>query len=78
MVASDGGIFNFGDAGFFGSAGGTPLNKPAVGMAATPDGRGYWIAASDGGIFNYGDANFYGSEGGAALNKPVVGVASAS
>ena len=32
---------------------------------ATPDGRGYWIAASDGGIFNYGDANFYGSEGGA-------------
>ena len=54
------------------------MNKPAVGLAATPDGRGYWIAASDGGIFNYGDANFYGSEGGAALNKPVVGVASAS
>ena len=46
-------------------------------MAATPDGRGYWIAASDGGIFNYGDANFYGSEGGVVLNKPVVGVATA-
>jgi hypothetical protein len=78
MVASDGGIFSFGDSGFFGSAGGAPLNKPAVGVAPTPDGRGYWIAASDGGIFNYGDANFYGSEGGLVLNKPIVGVASAS
>jgi len=46
-------------------------------MAASPDDRGYWIAASDGGIFTYGDANFHGSEGGVVLNKPVVGVASA-
>ena len=30
-------------------------------MAATPDGRGYWLVASDGGIFTYGDAGFYGS-----------------
>jgi hypothetical protein len=37
------------------------LNKPIVGTAATPDGRGYWLVASDGGIFNYGDAAFYGS-----------------
>ena len=34
MVASDGGIFNYGDAGFAGSAGGIPLNKPIEGMAA--------------------------------------------
>lgn len=33
QVASDGGIFSFGDAGFFGSAGGLPLNKPIAGMA---------------------------------------------
>ena len=32
-------------------------------MAATPDGKGYWLVASDGGIFNYGDAVFYGSTG---------------
>ena len=32
------------------------LNQPIVGMAATPDGKGYWLVASDGGIFNYGDA----------------------
>ena len=36
MVASDGGIFNYGDAGFFGSAGSIHLNKPIVGMASTP------------------------------------------
>jgi hypothetical protein len=34
MVASDGGIFSFGDAGFSGSEGGTVLNRPMVGMGA--------------------------------------------
>jgi hypothetical protein len=34
MVASDGGIFSFPNAGFFGSMGGTVLNKPMVAMAA--------------------------------------------
>ena len=43
MVASDGGIFSFGDATFYGSMGGTVLNKPIVGMASTPDGKGYWL-----------------------------------
>jgi hypothetical protein len=68
LVASDGGVFTFGDAGFYGSEGGHPLNKPIVGMAATPDGGGYWLVASDGGIFSFGDASFYGSEGGVPLN----------
>ena len=74
-MASDGGIFSYGDAGFYGSTGGLPLNKPIVGMAATPDGGGYWLVASDGGIFSYGDAGFYGSTGGLPLNKPIVGMA---
>jgi hypothetical protein len=34
LVASDGGIFSFGDAAFFGSIGGKPLNQPIVGMAS--------------------------------------------
>ncbi len=74
-VASDGGIFAFGDAAFYGSMGGKPLNKPVVGIAPTPDGLGYWEVASDGGIFAFGDAAFYGSMGGKPLNQPVVGIA---
>jgi hypothetical protein len=76
FVASDGGLFAFGGAGFNGSHGGQALNKPMVGMAATPDGGGYWLVASDGGVFSYGDAVFYGSTGGMTLNKPIVGMAS--
>jgi hypothetical protein len=75
LVASDGGIFNYGNAGFFGTAGGIRLNRPIVGMAATPDGGGYWLVASDGGIFAYGDARFYGSTGAVRLNQPIVGMA---
>ena len=63
LVASDGGIFTFGDATFYGSTGALHLNQPVVGMAATPDGQGYWLVASDGGIFTFGDAKFYGSAG---------------
>jgi hypothetical protein len=32
-VASDGGVFAFGDAGYHGSTGGKPLNRPVVGVA---------------------------------------------
>ena len=77
-VASDGGIFSFGDAAFHGSMGGTPLNAPIVGMAGTSDGGGYWEVASDGGIFSFGDAAFHGSMGGTPLNAPIVGMAGTS
>jgi N-acetylmuramoyl-L-alanine amidase len=75
LVASDGGIFAYGDARFHGSAGNITLNRPIVGMAATPDGGGYWLVASDGGIFAYGDALFHGSTGNITLNRPIVGMA---
>ena len=76
LVASDGGIFSYGpSASFSGSAGSIHLNKPIVGMAATPTGFGYWLVASDGGIFSYGDANFHGSTGAMHLNQPIVGMA---
>jgi hypothetical protein len=68
LVASDGGIFTFGDAAFFGSTGALRLNQPIVGMAATPDGGGYWLVASDGGIFTFGDAAFFGSLVGTGSN----------
>ena len=75
LVASDGGVFTYGDAVFHGSTGGLHLNAPIVGMAVTPDGGGYWLVASDGGVFTYGDAVFHGSTGGSHLNAPIVGMA---
>jgi hypothetical protein len=75
LAASDGGVFTFGGATFFGSMGGTPLNSPIVGITATPDGGGYWLVAADGGIFSFGDAQFFGSTGAIHLNKPIVGMA---
>ncbi len=85
LVASDGGIFTYGTAGFYGSMGGKPLNQPIVGMAEAPTGQGtgssgaasggYWLVASDGGIFSFGSSQFYGSMGGKPLNQPVVGMA---
>ena len=75
LVATDGGIFSYGGAPFYGSTGGIALHRPVVGMAPTPSGAGYWLVASDGGIFTFGDAGFYGSTGGVALHKPIVGMA---
>src|SRR2546423_13903578 len=54
LSATDGGIFNFGTAGFFGSTGAIKLNKPIVGMAAAPSGQGYWLGGSGGGRVGQG------------------------
>jgi hypothetical protein len=73
LVASDGGTFAFGNAGFFGSipglgiapagtpGGGPKLNAPIVGIVPSTDGGGYFMVAADGGIFAFGDAHFSGS-----------------
>jgi hypothetical protein len=83
LVASDGGVFNYGTQGFLGSVPGSlkpgqSLVAPIVGIAVTHSGNGYWEVGSDGGVFNYGDATFQGSMGGTPLNKPVVGGAANS
>jgi hypothetical protein len=41
--------------------GGMKLNQPIVGIAGTPDGKGYWLVAADGGVFAFGSAGFFGS-----------------
>ena len=76
LVASDGGIFNFGAARFFGSAGGTRLAQPVVGMAATPTRRGYWLVTRHGDVLGYGDAGDHGSTSGMRLNAPMLSIAS--
>jgi hypothetical protein len=75
-VASDGGVFAFGNAKFYGSMGGKHLNSPIVSILVTPNDGGYTLIAADGGVFNFGDAGFYGSMGNHHLNAPVVAGAS--
>ena len=78
MTASDGGIFSFGGAQFYGSTGSMVLDQPIVAMADMPDHGGYWLFAADGGVFAFGDAQYYGSVPGVlgpqhrTLNKPIV------
>jgi hypothetical protein len=85
LVGSDGGIFDFGAAGFFGSMGGSALQRPVVGITPTETRQGYWLDASDGGVFAFGDAGFYGSIPGlglhpagsrlpGSLDAPIVGM----
>ena len=51
------------------------LGSPAVGMAATSDGKGYWVAGSHGSVAVFGNATYYGSADGLTLSRPVVGMA---
>ena len=89
LVGSDGGIFAFGGAQFYGSTGNLKLQRPVVGITVTVNEGGYWMVASDGGIFSFGDAGFYGSipglglapagtVGGKHLNAPIVGMVPSS
>ena len=71
-VASDGGVFTEGNAGFFGSTGAMRLNQPVLDLIPTPSEQGYWLIAADGGVFTFGDARFMGSMGAVRLNRPVV------
>ena len=76
LVASDGGVFAFGNAKFFGSVpgalkAGQHLKAPIVGVAVGPgvvnlstftlDSDGYWLAGADGGLFAFGDSGYSGS-----------------
>jgi hypothetical protein len=75
LVGAAGAIYAYGSSSYLGSTGGIPLNKPIVGMAATPSGNGYRLVSSDGGVFAFGDASYLGSTGAITLNKPIVAVA---
>jgi len=76
LVGADGGVFAFGGASFYGSMGGTHLNQPVVGLAATAprNWAGYREVATDGGVFTFGNAGYFGSMGGSHLNRPIVGM----
>ncbi len=73
-MGSDGGIFTFGSANFYGSTGNIKLQRPVVGISPTADKGGYWLVASDGGVFAFGDAGFFGSIPGIGLNPAGSGL----
>ena len=74
LVGSDGGIFTFGSATFYGSTGNLKLQRPVVGISPTANKGGYWLVASDGGVFAFGNAGFFGSIPGIGLNPAGSGL----
>jgi hypothetical protein len=52
------------------------LAAPVVGMAATPDGNGYWLANTAGAVSAHGSAVNYGSMAGQALQAPITHIVS--
>ncbi len=74
LVGSDGGIFTFGSAQFYGSTGSIRLQRPVVGISPTANKGGYWLVASDGGIFAFGDAGYFGSIPGDGLSPAGSGL----
>ena len=74
LVGSDGGIFAFGSAQFYGSTGNIKLQRPVVGISPTANKAGYWLVASDGGIFAFGDAGYFGSIPGDGLSPAGSGL----
>jgi Mannosyl-glycoprotein endo-beta-N-acetylglucosaminidase len=74
QVTTDGSVYSFGSARFYGSRHGQPLAAPLIGAESVSNGKGYWLLGRDGGIFTYGAARFFGSTGGRALTKPVNGM----
>jgi hypothetical protein len=68
-------VYAFG-APFYGSTGLVALNEPITGMAALPDGTGYWTVTRSGEVSPFGAATWYGSLTSMLLQRPIVGMAS--
>ena len=56
---------------------GRSLPAPVVGLAATPDAQGYWLAGADGSVYAFGTAQQLGSLAGDHLRAPIVGIVAA-
>ena len=64
MVASDGGVFAFGDAKFSGSCPGIGgCQGTAVAVMPDATGNGYWVVTAAGRVYPFGDAVDYGQPG---------------
>jgi hypothetical protein len=75
LVASDGGIFTFGDAPFLGSLGSHPPYNSIRAIAARPNDTGYWMVDWGGQVYGFGQATL-GSLGGRVPAIPVTDIVS--
>jgi len=82
LLLTDGAVYAFGDAKWYGDLRGStwhggpvPPGAPAVGIAATPNGAGYYVASADGDVYAFGDAVYRGSRGGRNTEGGIVGIA---
>ena len=57
------------------AAASTSVSTSWIGLAAAPDGGGYWATSNKGDVEPFGDAVSHGNIAGIALNQPVVGMA---
>ena len=73
MVASDGGVFAFGDAHFAGSCPGIGgCSGTAVAVMPDASGNGYWLVTSAGNIYTFGDAPYFGAPGHGTVTSAVA------
>ncbi|MGH2684844.1 MAG: hypothetical protein ACRDJP_05185, partial [Actinomycetota bacterium] len=79
IVTTDGNIYSFGDAEFFGSPALSGLCEvpKAVRIVASGSGNGYWVQSADGTTWAFGDARHYGDTTrlGLRLNAPMIDLA---
>ncbi len=73
MVASDGGVFAFGDAHFAGSCPGIGgCSGSAVAVMPDHSGNGYWLVTSTGSVYTFGDAPYFGAPGHGTVTSAVA------
>jgi len=59
LSSASGGVFAAGNAKAYGSLSVSASANPVVGIASTPDGKGYWEVTRNGSVARYGDATNY-------------------
>ncbi|MEZ5279615.1 MAG: hypothetical protein R2770_04010 [Acidimicrobiales bacterium] len=75
LVTASGDVIAFGGAPDFGDS---MSASPAVGLAVTSTGQGYWVAHADGLVTAHGDAKYFGDVSWVALDQPIVAIAAAA
>lgn len=61
IVKSDGAVFTFGGAAYYGGTNNDATGHPVItGAWPTPTGKGYWLVSATGAVYSFGDAKYHG------------------